>query len=68
MVDFKPSGDPNSDDEYDRRQAFLAMAKEAFEHMRNFDKIENVSILSPCSTIHLKMLLSHCRNVKQVPK
>ena len=66
MSDFKSLGDPNSDQEYDRRQAFLAMAREAFERVENMSKVETVSILSNCSPIHLKMLLSHCPRVKQV--
>ncbi len=66
MSEYRPNGDPNSDAEYDRRQSFLAMARDAFELMTKFEKIENLSILSTCSTIHLRMLMSHCPNVKQV--
>jgi hypothetical protein len=66
MAEFRPNGDPNSDTEFDRRQIFFSMAREAFELMRRFEKIENLSILSACSTIHLRMLLSHCPIVRQV--
>ena len=66
MSEYRPNGDPDSDIEFDRRQTFLSMAREAFEMMRRFEKIENLSILSACSTIHLRMLLSHCPIVRQV--
>ena len=52
--------------EYDRRQAFLSMAREAFELMTIFERLETLSVLSNCSNIHLRLLLSHCPRIKQV--
>ena len=64
--DFRLAGDPNSDVEYDRRQAFISMATEAHETVCSMTNMEEVCIYSPCKSIYLTFLLGRCPRVKTI--
>ena len=56
-------GDLNNDvddEEYDRGQRFLQMAKEASEIMTSFSNLETVSFQSPCNRLYLSFVLTRC--------
>ena len=42
LVDYIPNGDLNSDEEYDRRQAYINMAKEASEMVEVFESLQHL--------------------------
>lgn len=63
---YRPLGDPNSDAEYERRQRFVAMAKEAHETMRDMNHMEEITLQSPCRAIYFTFLLSRCPHVQRV--
>ena len=48
-LDYIPNADPNSDEEYDRRVAYINMAKEASEIMESFNNLTHLSITSNAS-------------------
>ncbi|TRY71183.1 hypothetical protein TCAL_17320 [Tigriopus californicus] len=63
---YRPVSDPNSDEEYERRQRFVIMAKEAHEAMRDLVHIEEIALQSPCRAIYFTFLLSRCAHVRRV--
>lgn len=64
MVDYRPLGDINSDEEYERKQAFIGMARSAYETIRTFQELEHITIASAAKQLHLVFLLSRCPNLK----
>ena len=66
LVDYHSSGDPNSDDEYDRRQSYLNMAKEAYEIVEPFESLEHISITSHASSLYLVFILGRAKRLKSI--
>ena len=63
---FQPFGDPNSDEEYERRQAFIQMAKDAYEMIQTFPNLESFSVTSFASNLYLVFILSRCPALKVI--
>lgn len=64
LVEFKIHGNPNSDEEYERRQKYLQMAQEAHQLVTDFQFLEEITIKSKCRPMQLSFLLSKCPNIK----
>ena len=61
-----PNQDPNSDEEYNRRQVFLNRAQEAYDTIQPFYNLEEVSLQSNCQSIFLQFLLGRCPNIRRI--
>ena len=66
IVDYQVGENPNSDEEYDRRQNYINMAKEAHEIVQNFQELEMISITSPVNSLYLVFILSRCPKLRAV--
>ena len=55
-----------SDQEYDRVQQFIQMARDASQIMTTFSSLESVSFLSPCNRLYLSFVLTRCPKIKHI--
>ncbi len=56
--------DPNSDENYERRQAFIRMARNAQATIVDFAELTELSLYSRCRSTYLVFLLGHCPNLE----
>ena len=66
IEDFKPGDDPNSDQEYEKREAYINMAREAHEIVQEFRSLETINITSPVNSLYLVFILSRCPRMKAI--
>merc|ERR1712083_61016 len=66
LVEYKPRGDINSDQEYERREAYIAMVREAHEIVSEFHFLEDITISTPVSSHYLLFLLSRAPELKTI--
>ena len=66
IEDFRPGDDPNSDQEYEKREAYINMAKEAHEIVQEFQALETINITSPVNSLYLVFILSRCPKMKVI--
>ncbi len=64
--DLRRDSNPNSDESYERRQAFLDMARTAHSTMTNMGHLEELAVHSRCSRTYLSFLLCRCPRVRRV--
>lgn len=67
LVDYEPTnGDMNSDEEYEKRQAYINMAKEAHEMVENFASLEELNIQSAISSLYFGFICKRALKLKVI--
>ena len=67
LVDYIPREDINSDQEYERKEAFIEMAREAYKLVGEFNFLEAFTFsTTPISSRYLVFLLARAPNLKTI--
>ncbi len=62
----RPAADPNSDEAYEGRQAYLSMATAAQDNIADFSQVTEVTLHSKCRKLYLTFLLCRCPNAEVI--
>ena len=65
LVEYRPIGDINSDEEYQRRQNYVGMAREAHDIIEEF-RLEELHINNEISNLYLVFLISRAQYLKSI--
>ena len=66
LVDYKPREDINTDQEYERREAYITMAREAHEIIDVFRCLEDITFSTPVTSLYLVFLMSRAPKLKSI--
>ena len=67
LVDYKPREDINTDQEYERKEAYIEMAKEAYKLVGEFRFLEDFTFsATPITSRYLVFLLARAPNLKTI--
>ncbi len=66
LVDYKPVGDVNSDAEYERREAYINMAKEAHEIVLEFSNLTAFTVSSTITSLYFVFVLKRAPHIKVI--